>query len=45
MQVSLNPVADNVLTHSPNAIICSSVKPMDTMTYLTLKATGLPKIE
>ena len=38
-------VADNVLTHSPNAIIVVVSNPMDTMTYLTLKATGLPKIE
>ncbi|MVO10836.1 malate dehydrogenase [Flavobacterium sp. TP390] len=36
-------VADNVLTHSPNAIIVVVSNPMDTMTYLTLKATGLPK--
>ena len=32
-------VADNVLTHSPNAIIVVVSNPMDTMTYLTLKAT------
>ena len=36
-------VADNVLTHSPNAIIVVVSNPMDTMTYLTLKVTGLPK--
>ena len=36
-------VADNVLAHSPNAIIVVVSNPMDTMTYLTLKATGLPK--
>ncbi|NHN27557.1 malate dehydrogenase [Flavobacterium jejuense] len=36
-------VADNVLTHSPDAIIVVVSNPMDTMTYLTLKATGLPK--
>jgi malate dehydrogenase len=36
-------VADNVLQHSPNAIIVVVSNPMDTMTYLTLKATGLPK--
>ena len=36
-------VADNVLSHSPNAIIVVVSNPMDTMTYLTLKATGLPK--
>ena len=36
-------VADNILAHSPNAIIIVVSNPMDTMTYLTLKATGLPK--
>ncbi len=36
-------VADNVLKHSPEAIIVVVSNPMDTMTYLTLKATGLPK--
>lgn len=36
-------VCDNVLTHSPNAIIIVVSNPMDTMTYLALKATGLPK--
>lgn len=36
-------VADNVLKFSPNAIIVVVSNPMDTMTYLTLKATGLPK--
>ncbi|GGB86587.1 malate dehydrogenase [Flavobacterium suaedae] len=36
-------VADNVLRHSPEAIIVVVSNPMDTMTYLTLKATGLPK--
>jgi len=36
-------VADNILTHSPNAIIVVVSNPMDTMTYLALKATGLPK--
>ncbi len=36
-------VADNILAHSPNAIIVIISNPMDTMTYLTLKATGLPK--
>ncbi|CAM3950972.1 MULTISPECIES: malate dehydrogenase [Flavobacterium] len=36
-------VAENVLVHSPNAIIVVVSNPMDTMTYLTLKATGLPK--
>lgn len=36
-------VADQILTYSPNAIIVIISNPMDTMTYLTLKATGLPK--
>lgn len=36
-------VADQVLEHSPNAVIVVVSNPMDTMTYLTLKATGLPK--
>ncbi|MCD7972975.1 MAG: malate dehydrogenase [Candidatus Azobacteroides sp.] len=36
-------VAENVLKYSPNAIIIIVSNPMDTMTYLTLKVTGLPK--
>lgn len=36
-------VVENVLQHSPNAIIVIVSNPMDTMTYLALKATGLPK--
>ena len=36
-------VAENILKHSPKAIIVVVSNPMDTMTYLTLKATGLPK--
>ncbi len=36
-------VSENVLKHSPEAIIVVVSNPMDTMTYLTLKATGLPK--
>lgn len=36
-------VAENVLKHSPDAIIVVVSNPMDTMTYLTLKATGVPK--
>jgi malate dehydrogenase len=36
-------VAENVLKHSPNAIIVVVSNPMDTMTYLALRATGLPK--
>ncbi len=36
-------VAENVLKYSPDAIVVVVSNPMDTMTYLTLKATGLPK--
>jgi len=36
-------VAESILKHSPNAIIVVVSNPMDTMTYLALKATGLPK--
>ncbi|MDE6333089.1 MAG: malate dehydrogenase [Muribaculaceae bacterium] len=36
-------VADNVLKHSPNAIILCVSNPMDTMTYLIHKVTDLPK--
>ena len=36
-------VVYQVLTHSPDTVIVVVSNPMDTMTYLTLKATGLPK--
>lgn len=36
-------VTENILQHSPNAIIVIVSNPMDTMTYLTLKATGVLK--
>jgi malate dehydrogenase len=36
-------VVESVLVHSPNAIIVVVSNPMDTMTYLALKSTGLPK--
>jgi malate dehydrogenase, NAD-dependent len=36
-------VVDNVLKYSPNAILVIVSNPMDTMTYLALKASGLPK--
>jgi malate dehydrogenase len=36
-------VTENVLKHSPNAIIVIVSNPMDTMTYLTLKSLGVPK--
>ena len=36
-------VAQNILQHSPDTIIIVISNPMDTMTYLTLKSTGLSK--
>jgi malate dehydrogenase len=36
-------VTDNILKYSPGAILIIISNPMDTMTYLTLKETGLPK--
>lgn len=36
-------VCKNILEYSPNAIIIIISNPMDTMTYLALTATGLPK--
>ena len=36
-------VANQVLAHSPKTVIVVVSNPMDTMTYLTLKATALPK--
>src|ERR1700754_3258105 len=36
-------VSENILKHSPNAIIIIISNPMDTMTYLALTSTGLPK--
>jgi malate dehydrogenase len=36
-------VAESLLQHSPNAIMVVVSNPMDTMTYLALKSTGLPK--
>jgi malate dehydrogenase len=36
-------VTENLLKHSPNAIIVVISNPMDTMTYLALKSSGLPK--
>ena len=40
---SVQSVASSILDHSPNTVIVVVSNPMDTMTYLTLKATGLPK--
>lgn len=39
----VNGVVSNALKYSPKAIFIIISNPMDTMTYLTLKATGLPK--
>ncbi len=36
-------VTDNILKYSPEAILIIISNPMDTMTYLTLKETGLPR--
>jgi malate dehydrogenase len=36
-------VSENILKYSSEAIIVVVSNPMDTMTYLTLKSTGLPK--
>src|ERR671912_2133278 len=36
-------VCENLLKHSPNAIVIIISNPMDTMTYLALKSSGLPK--
>jgi malate dehydrogenase len=36
-------VTNNVLDHSPDAVIVIVSNPMDTMTYLTLKESGLDK--
>jgi len=36
-------VGENILKYSPNAILVVVSNPMDTMTYLALQSTGLPK--
>lgn len=36
-------VVTNILNYSPNAILVIVSNPMDTMTYLALKTSGLPK--
>ena len=36
-------VTENILQHSPDTIIIVVSNPMDTMTYLALKSSGLPK--
>lgn len=39
----VDTVVSNVLQHSPKAIIIIVSNPMDTMTYLAIKKTGLPR--
>ncbi len=39
----VNSVVDNVLKYSPKAIVLIISNPMDTMTYLSVKKSGLPK--
>src|SRR5215217_350603 len=36
-------VTENILKHSPNTIIIVVSNPMDTMTYLALQSSGLPR--
>jgi len=36
-------VTENILKYSPNTIIVMVSNPMDTMTYLAIKSTGIPK--
>jgi len=36
-------VCENLLKHSPDAVVIVISNPMDTMTYLALQSTGLPK--
>jgi len=36
-------VCENILKHSPDAILIIISNPMDTMTYLALTSTGIPK--
>lgn len=36
-------VTENLLKHSPKAVVVVISNPMDTMTYLALKSSGLPK--
>jgi malate dehydrogenase len=38
----VNSVVENVLKYSPDAVLVIISNPMDTMTHLTLKSTGLP---
>jgi malate dehydrogenase len=36
-------VVENILKHSPDAVIVMVSNPLDTMAYLTLKSAGIPK--
>ncbi|MDR1003711.1 MAG: malate dehydrogenase [Prevotellaceae bacterium] len=36
-------VAENILKYSPNAVLVVIANPMDTMTYLSVKALGIPR--
>src|SRR5574344_1782687 len=38
----VSEVVGNVLKHSPKAVIIVVANPMDTMTYLTVKTSGIP---
>ena len=38
-------VSENLIKHSPGVILIIVSNPMDTMTYLVHKVTGLQKIE
>ena len=39
----VNSVVENIIKYSPNAVIVVISNPMDTMTYMALKNSGLPK--
>ena len=39
----MKSVVENIVKYSPRAIIIVVANPMDTLTYLALKASGLPK--
>ena len=41
--LELSKQFQNIIKHSPNVILIIVSNPMDTMTYLTQKVTGLPK--
>jgi malate dehydrogenase len=39
----VSTVTENILKHSPDAVLIIISNPMDTMTYLTLQKSGIPK--